>query len=68
MSAAWPSVRSKRIAFSAQVGTKWSIVADGQQLAGGYDNSTQPVFSPDGRRIAYAAKIGQSKFLATEIQ
>jgi Tol biopolymer transport system component len=43
-----------RLAFEGQVNKKWSVILDGKPQPV-YDNLGPLVFSPDGKRIAYAA-------------
>jgi Tol biopolymer transport system component len=44
---------SKRVAYLAGKGFQWHAVIDGV-VSEGYDGATEPVFSPDGKRVAYA--------------
>ncbi len=43
-----------RLAYAAQVNKKWCVVLDGKPQPA-FDNLGPLVFSPDGRRVAYAA-------------
>ena len=49
-----------RLAFAGQVNKKWCVILDGKPQPA-YDNLGPLVFSPDGKRVAYAAmqKEGQ---------
>jgi len=51
------SSNGQRVAYGAKVKGKWLIVDNGSEY-GPYDDKGPPVFSPDGRHIAYEAKIG----------
>ena len=57
---------SKRVVYTAQTATKQVVaVVDGKE-GKGYDDIVGLVFSPDGRRIAYAAKEGAKQFVVVD--
>ena len=57
---------SKRVVYTAGTATKQVVaVVDGKE-GKGYDDIVGLVFSPDGRRIAYAAKEGAKQFVVVD--
>jgi hypothetical protein len=60
---------SKRIAYMAQVGNKWSVDVDGQE-GKPYDDISKGsfIFSPDSKRFAYIAQVGNKWFVVIDEQ
>ena len=58
---------SRRVAYVATVGNKWSVVLDGkgEKQYDGIMPGT-PIFSPDSRRVAYAAQEGDKFFVVID--
>lgn len=55
----------RRIAYAAQVGSKWHMVVDGRE-GRGYDALLAPLFSPDGQHVVYQAKEGNRWYLVAD--
>ncbi len=56
------SLDSKQVIYVARKGAKWCVVVNNREYKA-YDNVTIPVMSPDGKRMAYVARVkeGQDK-------
>ena len=55
------------MAYVAKIGDKWAMVVDGQ--AGSLCQALgPPVFSPDGKRLAYIMGKGQKQLVAVDGQ
>jgi Tol biopolymer transport system component len=58
---------SRRVAYEARVGSKWTVVADDGE-GKSYDGIGEwsLVFSPDSRRVSYAAMVGGKQFAVVD--
>jgi hypothetical protein len=53
------------MAYAAAVGNSWMVVADGVE-GKRYDRVRPPVFSPDGRHLAYQAVRGTARLIVVD--
>jgi hypothetical protein len=59
------SPTSDRLAYGAKIGERWHVVVDAVEQPG-YDHVAELVFSPNGRRLGYAAVDQRGSFFVVD--